>query len=103
MADKRQFGRVFIIEIGDLKLEMRPPAPALRVAFSIERDKTEIPNNVELAIWNLAPATRARLEQQREMVCRVQAGYGDEPSQLFTGVVSRVESEWDNRSGDWML
>jgi hypothetical protein len=103
MADKRQFGRVFIIELGDLKLEMRPPAPALRVAFSVERDKTEIPNNVELAIWNLSDETRARLEQQREMVCRVQAGYGDEPSQLFVGVVTRVESTWDNRSGDWML
>lgn len=103
MADKRQFGRVFVIEIADLKLEMRPPAPALRVAFSIERDKTEIPNNVELAIWNLAPETRARLEQQPEMTCRVQAGYGDDPSQLFTGVVTHVESTWDNRSGDWIL
>jgi hypothetical protein len=103
MADKRQFGRVFVIELADLKLEMRPPAAALRVAFSIERDKTEIPNNVELAIWNLAPETRARLEQQREMTCRVQAGYGDEPSQLFTGIVTKVESTKDPRSGNWML
>lgn len=103
MTDVRQFGRVFIVELADLRLEMRPPAPALRVAFSIERDKSEIPNNIELAIWNLSPETRARLEQQREMTCRVRAGYGAEPSQLFTGVVSHVESTKDNRSGDWVL
>lgn len=103
MANQRQFGRVFVIEIADLKLEMRPPAPALRVAFSIERDKTEIPNNVELAIWNLAPDTRARLEQQKEMSCRVSAGYGEAPSQLFIGVVSRVDSTHDKATGDWVL
>jgi hypothetical protein len=103
MADRRQFGRVFVVELGDLKLEMRPPAPALRVAFSVERDKSEIPNNVELAIWNLAPDTRARLEQAKELSCRVQAGYGDAPSQIFTGIVTRAESTREKLTGDWVL
>jgi hypothetical protein len=103
MADKRQFGRTFTVELGDIKLEMKPPKPTLRVAFSIERDSTEIPNNIELAIWNLSPETRAKLEQQKELTCRVSAGYGDEPAQLFVGIVSRAESTWDKLSGDWML
>lgn len=103
MADnKRQLGRVFLVELGDLKLEMKPPAPALRVAFSIERDKTEIPNNIELAIWNLSDDTRARLEQARELTCRVAAGYS-EPSQLFYGICTKVESTVDRRSGVKML
>ncbi len=100
MAEQRQFGRVFVIELGDLKLEMRPPAPALRVKFLVERDKTEIPNNVELAIWNLSPAVRAKLEQERELSCRVQAGYGDEPSQIFTGIVGRIDVVQDRRNGE---
>lgn len=103
MADRRQFGRTFVVELGDLKLELRPPAPALRVAFNIERDKSEIPNNIELALWNLSRATRARLEQEKELSCRVQAGYGDDPGQLFTGIVTKVESVWDRQTGDWVL
>jgi len=103
MADQTQFGRVFTVELGDLKLEAKPGADALRVAFSIERDKTEIPNNVELAIWNLNKETRARLEQEKELSCRVSAGYGDEPSQLFVGIVTRVESQRDRTTGDVTL
>lgn len=102
--DTAQFGRVFVVELGDLKLEMRPPAAALRVQFSVERDKTEIPNNVELAIWGLSKETRARLEQAKELSCRVSAGYGStDPSQIFTGIVSRIESSRDKSDGVTML
>lgn len=103
MADKEQFGRVFIIELGDLKIEMRPPLPALRVSFVVERDKSEIPNNVEIAIWGLAPETRAKLEQEKELSCRVSAGYGSDPTQIFTGVVTRIESTRDKSIGVTML
>jgi len=105
MADKTQFGRVFVVELGDLKLELRPPPAdaALRVAFSVERDKSEIPNNVELAIWNLSPAHRAEIAQHKQLSCRIQAGYGSEPSQIFTGIVTKVESTFDKSAGDWVL
>lgn len=103
MAATRLFGRSFVVELGDVRLEMKPPAASLRVAFSVERDKSEIPNNVELAIWNLSPATRARLEQLRELSCRIHAGYGENPPHLFTGIVTHVESTREPRSGDWML
>jgi hypothetical protein len=103
MADKLQFGRVFTIELGDLRLEMRPPAPALRVAFSVERDKSEVPNNVELAIWGLSKETRSKLEQAKELSCRLSAGYGDEPSQIFTGIVTNVESTHERSTGDDIL
>lgn len=103
MPDKEQFGRTFLVELGDLRLEMKAPSPSLRVAFSIERDKTEIPNNIELAIWGLAPETRLRLGQSKELSCKLSAGYGDEPSLLFTGIVNRAESKFDKATGDTVL
>lgn len=69
-----------------------PFVRGLRFSFSVERDKTEIPNSAEVRVWGLSPETRQRLESQTELTCRIAAGYGDEPGEIFFGVVQDAET-----------
>lgn len=102
-ATRKQFGRSLILELGDTRIESIFPRRGMRVSFAVERDKTEIPNNCELAIWNLSRSTRSAIEQARELTCRLSAGYGPEPGQLFYGIVALAESKKDPNTGDWVL
>lgn len=87
-----QFGRRATLELGDLKIEQKPFTRGLRFSFSVSRDKTEIPNSAEVQIWGLATEERQRLESQTELTCRISAGYGETPGQIFFGVVQHAET-----------
>lgn len=82
-----QWGRAATIELGDIKIVQEPFRRCMRFSFSVERDKTEMPNSAEVKIWGLNSETRQRLERQNELTCRITAGYGDSPGQIFFGVV----------------
>lgn len=89
------------LEISDVvKLQTKFPAGGLRIRFSVERDKTEIPNNLELAVYNLSPSSRAGVAQQKDFTVKLDVGYQN-PATIFTGV-GRGESFFDPRTGDWM-
>jgi hypothetical protein len=87
-----QFGRRATLELGDLKIEQYPFQRGLKFSFSVERDKTEMPNSAEVKVWGLSKATRQRLEAQLDLTCRITAGYGDAPGEIFFGVVQDAET-----------
>lgn len=100
-----QFKRSFILEIGSKKIESISGAISLRTAFSVERDKSPEPNNAEVAVWNLSADSRASLEQEQKGVSvRLSVGYGEDPQQIFFGVLRHVrslkeKSDWITRAG----
>lgn len=87
-----QWGRAASVELGDVKIVQTSFQMGMHFSFSVERDKTEIPNSAEVKIWGLSADTRQRLERQNELTCRIFAGYGDSPGQLFFGVVQDAET-----------
>ncbi len=80
------------MELGDIKIEQSPFKRGLRFSFSIERDRTEMPNSAEVKIWGLSNEVRQRLESQAELTCRISAGYGESPGEIFFGVVQDAET-----------
>ena len=92
MAELEQFGRRATLELGDVRIEQTPFKRGLRFSFSIERDRTEMPNSAEVKIWGLSAETRQRLEAQSELTCRIAAGYGEAPGEIFFGVVQDAET-----------
>jgi len=92
LAQVEQFGRRATIELGDIKVEQKPFVRGLRFSFTVERDKTEMPNSAEVKIWGLSAETRQRLEAQSELTCRITAGYGDAHGEIFFGIVQDAET-----------
>jgi hypothetical protein len=92
LAQVEQFGRRATLELGTLKIEQKPFVRGLRFSFTIERDKTEMPNSAEVKVWGLSAAERQKLEAQTDLTCRIHAGYGENPGQIFFGVVQDAET-----------
>lgn len=64
----------------------------LRTSFKVSRDRKPEPNTLELAIFNLSPATRGVL-QGRGFRVVLQAGYAEQVAQVFSGDVVRFTHE----------
>jgi hypothetical protein len=73
---------------------------ALRIEFSVERDKSGAPNNVEIKIYNLSEDTRRKLEKGENISVRLEAGYEEDIGQIFFGVLRSAESY--RESGEWI-
>ncbi len=98
-----QFKRSLRLNVGGIEIEQRPGQIALQVDFSVQRGAgvkakgpippPEIePNNCEIAIWNLSPDSRGKLEGQSDVPVRLEVGYEDTISQIFFGNLRNVES-----------
>lgn len=74
----------------------------LRVKFNIRRDLSKHPNACDIEISNLAPATRAALEQ-KPLFVEFYAGYAGVNRLLFTGDVVFAQSEQKDASWLTML
>lgn len=84
------------VTVGDLRLKGH------RVAFSVEKTVKKEPNTCELAIWNLNPENRARLEElrpktndDRGIPVVIDAGYQDYFSQIWYGDLRTAESIYE--------
>ncbi len=116
------FKRSFRITIGDKEFGSFDVVRPLSFSFSVQRDKTITPNNVNILLYNLNDDTRAELEelsggfgqgtvsaaatkvpkkpkagvayapQDKGVTVRLEAGYGDTVGQLFFGVLRKVSS-----------
>lgn len=64
----------------------------LRTSFKIARDVKPEPNTLELAIFNLSPATRGVL-QGKGFRLVLEAGYAQQTAQIFSGDVVRFSHE----------
>jgi len=86
------FLRTFRVNVGGVQFESNVQRP-LRFAFSIDRDSTKQANNVQVAVWNLNPQTRADLEKPKFVPVRIETGYeSTDLSQIFLGNLRSAES-----------
>ncbi len=126
------FRRSFLVTIGDKQFGSFDVQRPLSFSFSVQRDKTITPNNVNLMFFNLNEDTRSELEelsggfgqgtiakgatkvpkkpkagvafapQDKGVTVRLEAGYGDTVGQLFFGVLRKVSSWRDGANGTWV-
>jgi hypothetical protein len=85
-----QRGREYRLTVGDVLIESADNVDPLRVAFSVERDKTSTPNNAQIAIFNLAPSTRERIAALPLVPVQLEAGYRDSIGRIFLGALRSV-------------
>lgn len=97
------FGREWYAIVNDLKVD------GLRLKFKVEKKLTAEPNVLDLHIYNLSAATRARMQTKDVPVVLV-AGYRGTAQVIFAGDVRTIDhvrdgAEWDThiQSGDGEL
>lgn len=86
------FGRRWDLQVGTLDLT------DLDIAYKVECATARAPNVAEIRVWNLAPNTRAQIEQGGTVI--LHAGFEDPPL-LFRGDSRRVWTEADGLV-DWV-
>ena len=85
----RLFGREVVLNVAGTRiasrtLQQNEVKTVLRVGFSVVRDLKKNPNTVDVTIYNLRKDTRTRL-QTKNLPTRLEAGYIDNVSQIFSG------------------
>lgn len=100
----RLFNRDVAITIGTLRIASRDEVGAdkqiLRVTFKVEADKARDPNKAEVKIWNLSADSRAKLQEQDELLTTIKAGYIKTASLIFSGDMRVASSVRDG--SDWV-
>jgi hypothetical protein len=88
------FQRAYRLTIGTVDIDARAGVGlnALRIAFSVERDAKRVPNNAEVAIWNLAESTRLGLAKLVNVPVRLEAGYVEDVGVIFHGDLRTARS-----------
>jgi hypothetical protein len=88
------FQRAYCLTIGTVEVDARAGVGlnALRIAFAVERDVKRIPNNAEVAIWNLNSSSRAALAKLSNVPVRLEAGYVGEVGLIFQGDLRSARS-----------
>lgn len=86
----RLFNRKWKLVVGDI--EIASDKNPLRVAFNVERDTKPYPNAAEILIWNLSEENRKGLAKQKEIPCRLEAGYEGEIGEVFSGILDRAST-----------
>lgn len=72
----------------------------LHISFSMQKTDLYSPNNGTLSVWNLSPEHTAMLiEGEENARLTLQAGYGDNIYQIFSGVVNFSSTAMDG--ADW--
>jgi hypothetical protein len=81
------FQRAYRLTVGGIEIDAREGVGlnSLRVAFAVERDVKRVPNNAEVAIWNLSPSSQAGLAKLANVPVRLEAGYVGDVGVVFQG------------------
>jgi len=90
------FGRRWTVQLGTILID------ALRVTFKVVRTSKRDPNTLELAIYNLAPTTRAQLSAPTVLPLILQAGYATTMQQIFSGDVRRDGVSHVREGSSWV-
>ena len=89
------FHRSFRVSVGDVQFSSENVLRPLGLSFSVQRDDTPTPNNVNLLVYNLSEERRQALAEvggKEGVTVRLEAGYGEDLGQLFFGVLRKVQS-----------
>lgn len=99
MANWDRTYRVQIGQAGQSGFEIGAPGGPqnmpLHVQFSIERTESKTDNTGRITIWNLNDQHAAALEED-DVVLILRAGYGDKRAMVFSGNVTKVETDLDD-------
>lgn len=89
------FQRAYRLTVGGIEVDAREGVglSSLRIAFSIERDVKRVPNNAEVAIWNLSRTSREALAKLANVPVRLEAGYVGEVGLIFQGDLRSCRSK----------
>lgn len=85
----RLFGRRWKIQLDDIGLA------DLDCDFKAKRTVRHTPNTCELTVYNLNPDNRQQLTQHKHSYVRIEAGYEDGTSLIFSGDVRKCEHTHD--------
>jgi hypothetical protein len=89
MSDAKLFGRVVVVTVGTIQIR------DLDVQFEVEKSLKKDPNRCDLTIFNLNGDHRKQLGQLKSVPVRVEAGYQDQTSLIFSGDLRNVYSTRD--------
>ena len=78
------FGRVAIVQIGEVKLN----SEALDIEFEVPFDDDTEANEAEITLYNLSKKTRGEIVYNKPVT--ITAGYQNDTGVIFTGFVSKV-------------
>lgn len=90
MGSVLQFGRLAELTVAPVDGSAGLAITGLRIVFEVNKTSTSEPNAARIQIYNLAEQTRGVIEQADQAVI-LKAGYEDLTSQIFAGVVKRLE------------
>ena len=92
------FNRSFELNLGGTRVASQTidgqPNQLLKCEFKIERDLGKSPNTAEVAVWNLAESTRAKVSQG-DIETTLEAGYATNTSVIFRGKLEAGKSVRD--------
>lgn len=91
-----RFNRVYRLQIGQAGRQGVEIALPIRIQFEIAKDAGEQPNGHKISLYNLAPATRSRIEQP-DLRCLLYAGYAEEggPMLLAAGSITGAHTRFE--------
>lgn len=99
LGDAELFGRVFRLQVGDILIDSTAGA-VLDIQFRVERNLKKEPNTIDLTIFNLNPDNRKALEEAKDVVVQLEAGYKERFGTLFLGDIREAYSSY--QSPDWV-
>lgn len=84
-----QFGRVFALTIDDFTTRN------LDIQFKVVRTPKKTPNTIELVVKNLNASHRNQLQNRKEVVLQLEAGYESNKGVIFLGDVRDISSIYE--------
>jgi hypothetical protein len=95
MTSKRLFGRTYQIQVGEVSVN------SLRCGFTVKKSLKKSANTAELAIYNLARATREAIAGMSRVPILIEAGYGGDNTLIFRGEMRDAYSRHES-DGSWV-
>lgn len=97
------FNRTFALNLGGTRVASETTDGArneiLRVQFKVEADLSKSANTAEIAVYNLAEQTRAKVNE-KGILASLEVGYSGQSSEIFKG---RLEAGKNQRDGvNWV-
>jgi hypothetical protein len=89
------FGRRAVLTVGTVQID------GLRIEFKIAQSDKPEPNGSEIRVYNLSETTRGQIQDQTLPVT-LEAGYGDDISQIFAGDIRKDGVSISRMGPDWV-
>jgi hypothetical protein len=86
------FDRAAIVTVGTIQIDATSPFAGLDVQFEVEKSDKREPNTAQIKIFNLNEDHQKELEELDGVPAKLEAGYRDNISTIFSGVLREASS-----------